>query len=253
MNGLRSGTSGVRRVMLFNWPKLVATLALTVGLILVGRGTDSRLVRSAAVVGALAPAYFLVASLVASWWVYDRSDLLTWRWLERLLPDEPHRWALVHAGYDEAGPALTDALGDPCAIVDVSPRLGRISPSLHRARRRHPAGSTVVADADADTPLLPIAPTSCDGVLLVFAAHEVRDRGQREELFDELQRVLAPAGRVVVVEHLRDRSNLAVFGLGAFHFQSRREWQHLAGRSGFDVAEEVTKTAFVRGFALCKT
>lgn len=79
----------------------------------------------------------------------------------------------------------------------------------------------------------------------------MRDAQQREALFDELRRVLKPSGRVILVEHIRDLPNIAAFGPGAWHFQTRREWMRLAALAGFSTVQEITKTAFVRGFALC--
>lgn len=247
MSSAPAGCPGVRRIVAFNWPKLAAGGAVLAGAIALARTAGSAPVAAAALLVAAGTGYFLVACLAVSWWVYDRSDLHGWRWLDPLLPAELHHWALVHAGFDEAGPALPQALGDPIAVVDLTPRLGRTSASLRRARRRHPAPSTAAAGAA----LLPMAASSCDGVLLVFAAHEVRGRRQREELFEELRRVVRPTGHVVLVEHLLDLPNLVAFGPGAFHFQTRREWERLARRSGFSTVREVTKTSFVRGLALC--
>lgn len=225
--------------MVFNWPKLAGGLAVVVAAGLIGG-----LARILAVV----VGYFLVASLVVSWWVYDHSPLHDWRWLRPLLPALFERWALVHAGFDEAGSSLPAAIGHPAAVVDVSAGLGRVSPSLRRARRHlgsGPAAETVMAGEG-----LPLASGSCDAVLLVFAAHEVRDHDRREALFDELRRVVRPAGRIVLVEHHRGWANIAAFGPAAWHFQTRREWLRLAERGGYQV-QEAKVTPFVRGLALC--
>ena len=245
----RRRAEGVRRVVAFNWPKLVFGAAAAVAAGAVAATTASPVLRGLATLTATGTAWFLASSLVVSWWVYDRSELHDWRWLAPLLPAARPRWALVHAGFDEAGPSLPAALGTPAAVVDLAPWLSRTSPSNVRAQRRHPAPSTLAAGGGS-TPL-PLPAASCDVVLLAFSAHEVRDRQQRETLFEDLRRVLRPAGRVVLVEHLRDLPNLAAFGPGALHFQSRREWQRLARRSGLSIVHEVTMTSFVRGFALC--
>ena len=249
MSGTRPPTEGVRKVMAFNWPKLVLGAAFTLGAAGVSTIATSPMMQAGAALAAAGTAWFLVASLAVSWWVYDRSDLHDWRWLAPLLPNVRPCWAMVHAGFDETGPSLPAALGPPTAIVDLTPWLHRTSPSNARAQRRHPAPSTV-SSAEGVT-ALPLPAASCDVLLLAFAAHEVRDREQREALFDDLRRVLRPAGRVVLVEHLRDLPNFAAFGPAALHFQSRREWQRLAGRSGLSTVHEVAMTSFVRGFALC--
>lgn len=247
MSGSRAATEGLRRIIAFNWPKLGAALGAVVAGVAVRVAPTSAVVDLVALLSAVGLGAFGVSSLAVSWWVYDRSDLHDWNWLRPLLPADMPRWALVHAGFDEAGPALADVVGPPEVVVDLSPGLRRTSASLRRARRLHPAASTVAADACR----LPLESSAYDSVLIVFAAHEVRDRHQRELLFDELRRVLAPGGHLVLVEHLRDTANVAAFGAGALHFQPRREWLRLAARSRLSTIGEVAKTSFIRGFALC--
>jgi SAM-dependent methyltransferase len=200
----------------------------------------------AAIVG-----YFVVASLAASWWVYDLSELHRWGWVEPLLPECRDSWLVIHAGFDAAGPGLAAMLGGKVAVIDVATALRHISPSLRRARRRAPANATTVGVVGTAGRLLPIADRSVDGVVLAFAAHEVRDVAQRELLFDELHRVLKPGGRVVLVEHVRDAANIAVFGPAAWHFLPRREWERLADRAAFTPGTEVSQTPFVRAWSLC--
>jgi SAM-dependent methyltransferase len=250
MNRGWPATEGVRRVVAFNWPKLVFGAAFAAAAAAVAVTATSTPTQALAALAAGGTAYFLVASLAASWWVYDRSQLHDWRWLAPLVPEPEGRWALVHAGFDEAGPSLPAALGPPAAVVDLTPWLHRTSPSNARAQRRHPAPPSTLMSA-AGRGALPLPAASFDVLLLAFSAHEVRDRQQREALFEDLRRVLRPAGRVILVEHLRDVPNLAAFGPGALHFQSRREWLRLARRSGLSTVHEVTMTSFVRGFALC--
>jgi hypothetical protein len=42
-----------------------------------------------------------------------------------------------------------------------------------------------------------------------------------------------------------------VFGVGAWHFQTRREWRRVARSSGFATVHEIRETPFVHGMALC--
>jgi SAM-dependent methyltransferase len=246
---------GLRRIVAFNWPKLVVAGASSVAGVVIATLTPSPALALLALAGAALALYGIVAALAVSWWVYDHSDLHEWRWLAPLMPHGAGRWALVHAGFDETGPLLPAALGGTAAtVVDLSPWLPDPAPSLRRARRRHPAPPAGATPATPEAlPLGPLANDTCDTVLLVFAAHEVRDPHQRDRLFAELHRVLRPDGRVVLVEHLRDGPNFVAFGPGALHFRSRRTWLDAAGRAGLVLAGETTKTCFVRGMALCPT
>jgi SAM-dependent methyltransferase len=248
VNAHRSRTQGLRRIIQFNRPKLVVASA-AVGLSASIAMTTDGAVSVLALLTAVASAYFLVASLAVSWWVYDRSALQEWRWITGLVPVGQTRWVLLHVGFDATGPTLSATLGGPDAVIDVSPQLRRLSPSLRRARRHDPTPATEFAKGAR----LPLATSTLDTVLLVFAAHEVRDASAREALFAELHRVLRPTGRVIVVEHVRDAANIAAFGPGAWHFQPRREWLRLAHRSGLDTIEERKLTAFVRALAMSRS
>jgi SAM-dependent methyltransferase len=233
------------QIVAFNWPKLAgAVLAVAAALVVTGLARGMVAAVGGVVAGGLS--WFLGASLAVSWWVYDRSDLQDWRWLRPMLAGAGS-WASVHAGFDDAGPALPAALGAPAAVVDMSPMLGRVSPSLRRARRLHPAAGAGRLAVDG----LPLGTSSMDAVVLVFSAHEVRERRRREALFSELRRVVRPGGRVVLVEHLRDAVNVAAFGLGAWHFRTRASWVAVGRRCGLRLEDEAAMTAFVRALVLC--
>jgi hypothetical protein len=97
---------------------------------------------------------------------------------------------------------------------------------------------------------LPAAARDLDAAFLAFAAHELRDHAARAELFRALADRLAPAGRVIVVEHLRDAPNFAAFGPGFTHFLSRPTWLRTFAAAGLAVRDEFPITPLVRVFVL---
>lgn len=241
--------SGLAEVVVFNWPKLALGVAVSLaGGLVVALGLAPPRLALIVASGTAVSSYLVVASLAVSWWVYDRSDLSDWSWLRPLLATGPEApsWALVHAGFDEAGPDLPAAVGAPVVAIDIGRALRSVSPSLRRARRRCPARATLTADGAR----LPLADASLDAVALIFTAHEVRSAVERRRHFAELRRVVAPGGRVVVVEHARDLANIVVFGPGAWHFQPDREWQAVAGSSGLTVVAKVRQSEFVTAYVL---
>ena len=81
-----------------------------------------------------------------------------------------------------------------------------------------------------------------------MAAHELRAPGALAGALAEARRILVPAGRVVVVEHLRDGANALAFGPGVFHFYPSRRWLEVARAADLSLAVELHLTPFVRAF-----
>ncbi|MFE2721601.1 class I SAM-dependent methyltransferase [Kitasatospora sp. NPDC059327] len=238
--------SGVREVIGFNWPLYAAgALAAGGGWALARRlpPPAARLVRA----GAVTAGWLLAAGTAATWCVYDRSELHGYAWLDDLLPDGPGRHLVVSAGLDEASrpvaarhpdaPQRTADLYDPALMTEGS---------IRRARRRVPPEP---GGLPARPGALPAATTSLDSVLAVFSAHELRRAADRAALFAEAARVLRPDGTFVVVEHLRDAANLAVYGPGAWHFLPRAAWLGHAAAAGLRPVAERRIAGLVTAFA----
>jgi SAM-dependent methyltransferase len=192
----------------------------------------------------------MVTALAVSHFVYDRSRLMRWEWLSsRLIP--PRCWGVIHAGLDDATPALRRlfpaAQGGTLDIFDAREMTERSIAVARRTERPFERRSRATSSA------LPFPEGRLDLVMLFFVAHELRRRSSRDALFAELRRIVAPEGRVVLVEHLRDIPNLLAFGAGALHFLPRREWLRLCAASGLLVREETRLTPFVRAYFLART
>jgi ubiquinone/menaquinone biosynthesis C-methylase UbiE len=241
--------SGLGRMVRFNWPDYL----LAAGVILVSlvvaipvSAPFPGLLTVLAIPAAVVAAWFVVASLVAGWWIYDRSRLYDWAWAASLLERSPARWANVTVGFDESSVRLREVLGAGGTTIDVFDAAGMTEASIRRARAsRAPIDGTIRCRLDD----LPFGDGSLDAAFVIFAAHEVRDPAGREALFDELARVVRRAGAVVLVEHPRSLPNLIVFGPGAGHFLPRAEWRRLASRSGFRLQETRSMTPFVDAMA----
>jgi SAM-dependent methyltransferase len=192
--------------------------------------------------------FWLVASLLASYWVYDHSALCRWDWIGELFPVAPSRWANIHVGLDETTLELRKLFpGTASTLLDLYDPVEMTEPSIRRARKLTPAP---VPAAHAEASALPFRSQELDAAFLIFAAHEIRRPELRLRFFQELRRALKPGGRVLIVEHLRDLPNFLAFGPGFFHFQSRREWLRLARETEFTVAREFRFTPFVGVFLL---
>jgi SAM-dependent methyltransferase len=246
-----------KQIVRFNWPFYAAAAAVVAAApILIPRLPPPWWMRVLPVVGTGLVAVWLVASLVASWIVYDRSGLMEWDWVLQALGFHPKSWINIHAGHDESSEALgrifPQARGRVFDIFD-----GEVMTEASIARARHRSlreprrdKPGLVATERADYRRLPLPNGTIDVATLLLSAHELRSDEARSALFAELRRVLSPAGRVVIAEHLRDWANFLAYGPGFLHFHSRRTWLRCFMRHRFDVHREFSITPFVRIFVL---
>ena len=193
--------------------------------------------------------WWVVASIAASWYVYDFSPLMRWQWVPGLLPRKPISWVNLHAGLDESTPALHHLLGGAGEVWDFYDKETMTEPSIEKARRETPEDERAPSVRPDALP----APDNCkDAAFLFFAAHEIRDAHERDVFWGEIARILKPGGCVVVAEHLRDAANFAVFGPGFMHFLPRAEWLRLFDFASLEVRREWAITPFTRVFVLRK-
>lgn len=238
---------GAVRIFFYNWPIYVGTWLPALALLLFVPFMDPPARALAAFVAVTALAWSLT-SLLVSFYIYDRSALVSGRWVSPLL-GPMSTWATIHAGLDAEVELDTVMHGRCVGRLDIfDPKL-MSSPSIVRARRRTPQ---VHHASPASPTALPIESGACDAIVVAFTAHEIRDRGAREAFFVELRRSLRPGGKVLIVEHFRDLANFLAFGPGYVHFVSRDEWLRLAAHANLAVASETKITPWVTALTLAR-
>ena len=245
----RAPFHGLGQIVRFNWPfYAVATTIVAVTLSTIPRLPLGAPVAAALYAAAGLAALWLAGSLAASWIVYDLSPLMTGTWILEALGFRPGTWINIHSGLDETTPVVRRLFaGARGRVFDIFDPQAMPESSIARARR---LGQRDGASEPVDFRRLPAETGSIDAALLLLSAHELRTDDTRAALFDEIRRVLAPGGRAVVAEHLRDGPNFLAFGPGFLHFHSRRTWTRGFTRAGFAVHKELSITPFVRVFVL---
>ncbi len=249
----RGPFDGVVNVVRFNWPLYVVGLSsIGVGIVLMLLHFLPRWATAGVLLGTLIASYLLLASLVVSHWVYDRSPIYQFDWARRTARQPTHVLVNLHSGLDESSEHLRRIFaGTQMKIFDFYDPATMTEPSIARARRFQ-AGQASQWLKDSTQPArataLPLGDEEVDSAFLIFAAHEIREPAERQQLFDGLFRSLKPGGRLILLEHLRDAANFLVFGPQFVHFHSRTTWLNHARQAGFVVAEEFSITPFVRCF-----
>lgn len=231
-----------RKVAALSWPLYAGASGGVVIAALVLVLSESATFRWAASLAILVTVWLACASFWAFHWMFDASGLLSGSWL--LAPDipVPERWVQINTGLEQTSlPLETIFPAVPGQVIDVYDPAVMTEPAIARARRgRHASsGSSALAGVDS---------ASADLVVVMLAAHEIRDRRLRERFFKEVARIVSRRGRVVLVEHLRDITAAAVFGPGVFHFFPRSEWLELGSMARLNLDREFRITPFVRVF-----
>lgn len=204
-------------------------------------------IRRAVWAGVALTSYWAAMSLLVSHWVYDRSDLMGLAWLASCLSAEPRSILNLHAGVDDSTEILAKHFPGAAIVVgDFFDPVLMDEPSIHKGRslRRTTTGLAIRHDD------FPYPTGEFDLVVLMFAAHELRQAQARQTLLTEARRVLRSGGSLLVVEHLRNFANFSAFGPGFCHFHSRRSWLADFKFSGLEIERELAKTPFVRVWIL---
>jgi hypothetical protein len=238
------GFAHARRVARFSWPLYLGSgIAVVAGIVIIAVPAVPAALRLLAALACVVIVWFAVASFFAFHWMFDRSELLQGTWLRSVVTETPRRWVEISTALEETTIPLALLFpGSEGESIDVYDPSTMNEPALTRAR----AGRT----AGPQRQIAAIADRSADLVLVMLAAHEIRDGVARGSLFQQLARIVAPSGCVVLVEHLRDAAAFAAFGPGALHFYPRGEWLQRAGSAGFNLVNERAITPFVRVFVL---
>lgn len=242
---------GVSQIVVFNWPFYAVALAAVVLALSVNPLLPEPLqlwVIIAVTLGSLSVAL----TLIASWYVYDLTDLYGFDYLDTQAADHAERIANIHAGFDETSIALQRKF--PKAAIDTYDFYDpakHTEASIRRARARHPAP---VRTTSIDSAHIPVGEKTYDAIFVIFAAHEIRDDAERIAFFNELRLVAKPGASVFVLEHLRDWRNALVYSIGCLHFHSEATWHKTFVHSGWRVAARTRANAFVVSYQLtCKS
>lgn len=233
--------AGGLRVARYSWPLYAgAAAAIVVGALIASSARAPAAVRVLAVAGVTVALWFACASLFAFHWIFDRSPLTRWDWIRELGP-APARWVHLNAGLNETHAPIARLFpGSEGRDVDIFDPESMTAPTLARARARGGRDG-----AGARPGALPVDSGWADAVYVVLAAHEVRDPAAREELFRELRRILAPNGRLVLIEHPRNLAGALAFGPGVLHFLPMPVWSRLAAGNGLRLLQERAMSPFV--------
>ncbi|MDC8001143.1 methyltransferase domain-containing protein [Aequorivita todarodis] len=247
MATVRKPLQGVRNIVRFNWHFYLLALAFVGVLLFLGYFLNNSFAGMVFTI-AIMIVFLTLVSLGVSCYIYDFSGLYSFNWMERFTSEKESRVVNIHAGFDETSEILQRKFPkSKLTVLDFYDPQKHTEVSIKRARKAYPPypGTQQITTAS-----LPLAHQSADSVFLIFAAHEIRDMKERELFFKELRRIVAPNGKIIVTEHLRDIPNFLAYTVGFFHFYSKASWKKLFKTSGFKISSEIKCTPFISTFIL---
>ncbi len=248
MDNLRTPFQGLVNVISFNrYTYILAIILAAIGFAVGCYSDEWQIYGYIMGIAAIVP---VIASVVVSHYVYDRSDLYTLNWLEGVEIASTGLILNFHSGFDETSGLLRDRFPNAdLKTFDFFDDKKATEASIRRARKARNRDSAVQRVCPSDLPL----DNSCaDSIFLIFAAHEIREHSDRVQFFQEISRVAKDSARIVVTEHIRDLPNTLAYSVGVFHLFSRSAWQRTFHEAGLKLIREIKITPFVTGFVLAK-
>ncbi|MFT5634088.1 MAG: hypothetical protein ACI9SQ_001815 [Rubritalea sp.] len=192
----------------------------------------------------------LSISLIASHWIYDKSEIYTLPSLKNCDPKNHENWLTINAGFDEITPTLKTRFPDiNLRILDFYDPEKHTESSIARARNAyppHPETETTTSNS------IPAETSSIQKIIAFFSLHEIRNHEERVTTFNDLRRTLTKYGELHLTEHLRDLPNLVAYNFGALHFHTRNAWEKTFDESNFAIKSATKTSPFVTTFVLIK-
>lgn len=245
---MRKPFEGLQNVIMFNWHYYVLALFSSLGLFIFSNLSSNFNLLFTIITGMIILGSGL--SLLISYYIFDKSGLYNFEFLESLEINKNSTIINITAGFDETSLILKSKFEiDDLKVFDFYNPMQHTEVSIRRARKIYkPFPNTKLISSTN----IPINFNSLDFIFVIFSAHEIRNNNERRVFLSELKRILKPNGKIIIIEHLRDTFNFLAFNFGAFHFYSRKTWYDNFKESGLEIFKEIKPNPFITTFILVK-
>jgi ubiquinone/menaquinone biosynthesis C-methylase UbiE len=200
--------------------------------------------------------YFLLASLWAAHWQFDRDGLRPHQVLFEMAHLRPtDRFVYIDVGRRRRPLALAHQITTGhITVIDIYNPQWTPSRSLvrWRSRMRPPATDPRLTWLSGNFDLLPLPDSSTSVVILCQIASELGQDGDRASLLREIKRILTPDGRLYMAEKVRSQTTWLTAGPAALSVPTSDYWRQLLRQSGFQVRQEKSLGGLLRCFTNAK-
>jgi len=193
----------------------------------------------------------IIASLVASYILYDNSDLYELNNLKGIIDwNKSENVILVHASFDPLSKSLEEKYPNlNLTVCDIFGNRHEQEKGIETSKKVFPPNPKEIKIKPDH---LPFENQSHDVILAITALHEILDHDQRVLFFKEAKRILKDDGVIIVSEQFRDLTNFLFFNIGAFHFLSKKQWTKSISEAGLEIIENKKITPFANMLTLKK-
>lgn len=207
-------------VVLFNYQKIVLGFIVSVLLCILSFWINSAPIILILRILSVLIILNIFASLVASYILYDKSDLYELSNLKGIVDlEKVENVILVHASFDPLSKRLEEKYPDlNLTVCDIFGNRHEQEKGIETSKKVFPPNPKEIKIKPDH---LPFENQSQDVILAITALHEILNHDQRVLFFKEAKRILKDDGLIIVSEQFRDLTNFIFFNIGAFHFLSQ--------------------------------
>ncbi|HRX29317.1 MAG TPA: methyltransferase domain-containing protein [Saprospiraceae bacterium] len=211
-------------VVLFNYQKILIGLFVSILFFVFSLLLNSTILGLIFKIISLIIFLNIIASIIASYILYDKSDLYELQKINKVVNiAKDNKAILIHASFDPLSKK----------IENEYPNLNLTVCDIYGNRHEHDKGIKTSKKIFPPNPKeikihpnkLPFENESQDFILAITAVHEILNHETRVEFFKEAKRILKDDGIIIVSEQFRNFTNFLFFNIGAFHFLSFKQWK----------------------------
>ena len=238
-------------VILFNYKKIVLGILISLFLFILSFQINSSLwiilLRSFGILIVLN----ILASIAASYILYDNSDLYELKGLNEFLDwGKIENAVVIHASFDPLSRKLEEKYDHvKFTVCDIYGNRHEHENGIEVSKKMYPPNPKEIR-ISPDT--LPFENESQDIILAVTALHEILDHQKRVLFFKEAKRILKKGGLIIISEQFRDVTNFIFFNIGSFHFLSQKQWKKSISPAEMKIFENKKITPFANMLILKK-
>jgi hypothetical protein len=230
-------------VILFNYGKLLSGIFFSFLLIFISYQINSDFMTLLLRIFGILILSNILASIIAAYILYDKSELYELSLLERALDFRKiNNIVLIHASFDPLSKIIEEKYySKNITVCDIYGNRHEHEKGIKFSKKVFPPNPNEIK---ISTNKLPFENNSQDVILAITAIHEVLSHKERVEFFKESKRILNDNGCIIVSEQFRNLTNFLFFSFGAFHFLSEKQWKKAINEAGLEIVEIKKITIF---------